>query len=418
MAYDLRLSHVGKRYRVSRRRGARPSWRSVFRPAMDDFWALRDIDFEVPSGQALGIIGPNGAGKSTLFKLLAGITAPSEGEIRIRGRLAALIEVGSGFHPELTGRENVFLSGTILGLRRRDIAARLAGIIEFAGIGGFLDVPVKWYSSGMYVRLGFAVAAQLEPDVLLVDEVLAVGDAAFQAKCVQRIIDLRQRGTTILVISHDSGHDRATPRLGAVPERRAGGRRRRPFRHRLGLPAAGQSDYRPPSAGGAPERSVAIMGLSVHNHGGDDVIVARSGDSVRIVLELRVQAPSPALVAEVMVYSHEEGLLLFECATPPDGIQLADGNVRVRFDISSLGLLPGAYTLGATVRPAGSSRAIDWWFGLYHAARRIRATLTGPRLPAGTTGRSFRCRPVRPLRRGPRRPPRSGPRTPVPAPGP
>jgi ABC-type polysaccharide/polyol phosphate transport system ATPase subunit len=362
VAYDLRLSHVGKRYRVSRR-GARRSWRSVFRPAMDDFWALCDIDFEVPPGQVLGIIGPNGAGKSTLFKLLAGITAPSEGEIRIRGRLAALIEVGSGFHPELTGRENVFLSGTILGLRRRDIAARLASIIEFAGIGGFLDVPVKWYSSGMYLRLGFAVAAQLEPDVLLVDEVLAVGDAAFQAKCVQRIVDLRQRGTTILVISHDLGT------IGQLCDRALllhGGRVAAD-----GVPSDIVSAYlrqvnrddRPLSAGGAPERSVAITGLSVHNRGGDDMIVARSGDPVRIELELHVQAAPPALVAQVMVYSHEEGLLLFECATPPDGIQLADGNVRVRFDVSSLGLLPGAYTLGATVRPAGSSRAIDWWFG-------------------------------------------------------
>ncbi len=144
VSYDLKLSRVGKRYRVNRP-GARRGWKEVLRPSKQDFWALSDIDFEVPRGQVLGIIGPNGAGKSTMFKLLSGITAPSTGEIRLRGRLAALIEVGSGFHPELTGRENAFLSGTIIGLRRRDIAARLDSIVEFAGIGSFLDVPVKWY---------------------------------------------------------------------------------------------------------------------------------------------------------------------------------------------------------------------------------------------------------------------------------
>jgi ABC-type polysaccharide/polyol phosphate transport system ATPase subunit len=204
MAYDLRCLDLGKKYRVSRP-GTTRRWTDVFHPPMDDFWALRGVTFDAAPGDVLGIIGANGAGKSTLLKLLSSITAPSEGEIRIRGRLAALIEVGSGFHPELTGRENVFLSGTILGLRRRDIAARLESIVEFAGIGAFLDVPVKWYSSGMYVRLGFAVAAQLEPDVLLVDEVLAVGDAAFQAKCLERIMELRRLGTTIIFISHDLG---------------------------------------------------------------------------------------------------------------------------------------------------------------------------------------------------------------------
>ena len=156
----------------------------------EDFWALEDVTFEVARGETLGVVGRNGAGKSTLLKLLGGITTPTEGEITIVGKLSALIEVGSGFHPELTGRENVFLSGAILGMRRRDIAARLDSIAEFSGVSAFLDVPVKFYSSGMYVRLGFAIAAHLEPDILLVDEVLAVGDSEFQTRCLTRIEEL------------------------------------------------------------------------------------------------------------------------------------------------------------------------------------------------------------------------------------
>jgi len=163
------------------------------------------VTFDVARGEAIGIVGRNGAGKSTILKLLTGITAPTEGEIVIRGRLAALIELGSGFHPELTGRENAYLSGSMLGLRRREITAKLPAIVDFAGIGDFLDVPVKYYSSGMYVRLGFAIAALLEPDILLVDELLAVGDAEFQARCLRRIEELKRRGVTLIIVSHDLG---------------------------------------------------------------------------------------------------------------------------------------------------------------------------------------------------------------------
>src|SRR5512135_1046203 len=204
---DVSVSHVSKRYRLRNPESATlsPLQRLAgrFLPRQHDFWALRDISFDVPTGETVGIIGHNGAGKSTLMKLLSGITAPSEGEIRVRGRLAALIELGSGFHPELTGRENVFMSASILGMRRREVQAKFDRIVEFAGIGEFIDVPVKWYSSGMYVRLGFAIAAHIDLDILLVDEVLAVGDAAFQTKCFNRIAELKRAGTTILVITHD-----------------------------------------------------------------------------------------------------------------------------------------------------------------------------------------------------------------------
>ena len=188
---DVRVDRLGKQYRLGVQRNT------------SSFWALKDVTFDVRRGTSVGVIGRNGAGKSTLLKVLAGITAPTSGSVTIDGRLAALIEVGSGFHPELTGRENVFLSAAILGMRRSEIAAKLPNIVEFAGVERFIDTPVKWYSSGMYVRLGFSIAAHLEPDVLLIDEVLAVGDAEFQVKCLTRIRDLKRQGITTIFISHD-----------------------------------------------------------------------------------------------------------------------------------------------------------------------------------------------------------------------
>jgi ABC-2 type transport system ATP-binding protein/lipopolysaccharide transport system ATP-binding protein len=164
---------------------------------------LRDVNFSVADGEALGIVGRNGAGKSTILKILAGITSPTRGTSRTRGRVAALLEVGTGFHPELTGRENVFLNGAILGMSRRDLLRRFDQIVEFAGTERFLDTPIKRYSSGMQLRLAFAVAAHLEPDVLVVDEVLAVGDAEFQRKCIGRMAEVEQEGRTVVFVSHD-----------------------------------------------------------------------------------------------------------------------------------------------------------------------------------------------------------------------
>ena len=168
-----------------------------------EMWALRDVSFDVKRGEALGVVGHNGAGKTTILKLLSGITTPTRGEITIRGRLAALVEVGSGFHPELTGRENIYLHGAMLGMRRSEIARTMDSIIDFSGVAEFIDTPVKRYSSGMYVRLGFSIVAHLDPDILLLDEVLAVGDVAFQAKCIDRIAELRKKGCTIIFVSHD-----------------------------------------------------------------------------------------------------------------------------------------------------------------------------------------------------------------------
>jgi len=168
-----------------------------------EFWAVDDVSFELKQGECLGLIGRNGAGKSTILKMLNGIILPDMGTIKIRGRVGALIEVGAGFHPQLTGRENVYINGAILGLNKREIDKHFDSIVAFSGIGEFIDTPVKFYSSGMFVRLGFSVAAHLQPDVLLVDEILAVGDMAFQGKCLEHISHLCRKGCTIILVSHD-----------------------------------------------------------------------------------------------------------------------------------------------------------------------------------------------------------------------
>jgi lipopolysaccharide transport system ATP-binding protein len=169
----------------------------------DEFWALQGVDFKIEKGEVVGIIGPNGAGKSTALKLLSGIFEPNQGQVKISGRLSALIEVTAGFHPELTGRENVYLNGTILGMTKKEIDTKFGQIVEFSGIGEFIDTPVKRYSSGMYSRLGFSVASHMDPDILLVDEVLSVGDIAFQAKCTQKMRELLESDITIVLVSHN-----------------------------------------------------------------------------------------------------------------------------------------------------------------------------------------------------------------------
>ena len=222
MSTVLTIKNLAKCYRVQSSGGAKAAYgyrtlrddmidwakkpvrwlRRVAAPAVQDFWALRDVSFEVNKGDVLGVIGHNGAGKSTLLKILSRITKPTHGEVRLRGRVGSLLEVGTGFHPELTGRENIFLNGAILGMRRREIQSKFDQIVEFAEIEQFLDTPVKRYSSGMYVRLAFAVAAHLEPEILLIDEVLAVGDIAFQRKCLGRMREVGRSGCTVLFVSH------------------------------------------------------------------------------------------------------------------------------------------------------------------------------------------------------------------------
>lgn len=206
----LEVRNVSKRYRI----GARKPYLTIReelknallfrrRNRADSFWALKDVSFDLAQGESLGIVGRNGAGKSTLLKTICRITSLTEGEIQLRGRIGSLLEVGTGFHPELTGRENVYLNGTILGMTRKEVQRKFDDIVAFAGVERFLDTPVKRFSSGMYVRLAFAVAAHLEPEVLVVDEVLAVGDAEFQRRCLQKMKEVATGGRTVLFVSHN-----------------------------------------------------------------------------------------------------------------------------------------------------------------------------------------------------------------------
>ena len=217
----IEIESVGKYYKLGElgssrasetlERALRAPLRAVTRrsepkpKAEEGFWALRDVNVDIKPGEAVGIIGRNGAGKSTLLKVISRITPPTEGRITFRGRVGTLLEVGTGFHPDLTGRENIFLNGAILGMRRKEIGRKYDEIVEFAGVDRFLETPVKRYSSGMYVRLAFAVAAHLEPEILLVDEVLAVGDAEFQRKCIGKMKDVAGQGRTVIFVSHDLG---------------------------------------------------------------------------------------------------------------------------------------------------------------------------------------------------------------------
>jgi homopolymeric O-antigen transport system ATP-binding protein len=355
MPADVRCEGLSKRYSV--RQPVTGSWFALgarlrsWRGGERDFWALRDVSFEVPCGQCLGVIGHNGAGKTTLFKLLSRVTAPTAGQVTIRGRLAALIEIGSGFHPDLTGRENVFLSGSLLGMRRREVAEKLPSIVDFAEIGDFLDTPVKKYSWGMYVRLGFAVPAHLSADVLLVDEVLAVGDTAFQRKCFARMTELKQRGVTVVLISHDLGAieqlcDRALlldhgavaadDRPSAVIDR---------YRHLVSARGTGTPG---PSTG---TNALEITALEISGHA-DTGLATEEPMAVRIAYRARRSVPD--VIGTVGVHGLD-GRLQCELTTERHGpsLTLAPGRGVLEFRCGQLGLRAGFYDVVATLRQAG-----------------------------------------------------------------
>ncbi|MEW6127536.1 MAG: ABC transporter ATP-binding protein [Acidobacteriota bacterium] len=368
---DLLFNGVSKKYRIREDHETNGERRPLISKMQKlwhrkrDFWALREVSFEVERGESLGIIGHNGAGKSTILKLLSNITTPSKGEIKINGSLSALIEVGSGFHPELTGRENIYLNGSILGMRRREIARKLESIVEFAGIKPFLDLPVKRYSSGMYVRLGFSIAAHLEPDILLLDEVLAVGDLAFQAKCMQRIDDLRQAGTTIVFISHDLA---AVQRLC----------KRVLLMQKGGIIARGSamdvvnryrqtaSDFSPPDGHGLLiTKSAEVTALNFYDAQGREVKVMKTGAEMRVKLDYFARERIEDCVFDICFYSANRELTCqFTTELKEDRIDIEPGQGTVEYHCPEIGLLPGIYYVDVTIKHRASPKGshIDWQY--------------------------------------------------------
>src|SRR5262249_55457430 len=283
------------------------------------FWALRDVSFDVRVGEVIGIVGPNGAGKSTLLKVLSRITPPTEGRVDMRGRVSSLLEVGTGFHPELTGRENVFLNGAILGMYRAEIRRKFDAIVSFAELARFIDTPVKHYSSGMYVRLAFAVAAHLEPEILIVDEVLSVGDLHFRNRCLGRMEDLRNEGRTVLFVSHDltsirqlctrelmlnggrvvddGSPDEVTRLYERMHEHADGGRR-------------GAADrVNPPPA-------YHLRRVELRNTAGDVSARFDAGDTMEIHLWSSGRAPENSYTVEFKLFNGQDQIISFGAANP------------------------------------------------------------------------------------------------------
>ncbi|MGA2111387.1 MAG: ABC transporter ATP-binding protein [Anaerolineales bacterium] len=327
-------------------------------------WAIQDMSFEVSAGEVVGIIGRNGVGKSTLLKILARITEPTTGEADLYGRVSALLEVGTGFHGELTGRENIFLSGAILGMQRSEVIRRFDEIVAFSELEKFLDVPVKRYSSGMYVRLGFAVAAHLNPDILLVDEVLAVGDLAFQRRCLGRMSDVAQEGRTVLFVSHqmtsirrlcsstmwfDGGRIRAVGPTGEVVARYES----------ESLGAAG-----PTTSEGPRGYQARYLSWRLKGGGTQDPHVISTLDPVAFELELDVGQKVQAGYGGFELFDLN-GQLIWSGSTHDEergDLQLSPGRYLFEFHLPNLPLRPAAYRLHASLYEADGHRLLDdWW---------------------------------------------------------
>lgn len=365
---DLKLDGVSKKYKVRGEQNgsdARHPWVRKLQNLSQrkkDFWALRDVNLQVKRGETFGIIGHNGAGKSTILKLLSNITSPTSGKITICGRLSALIEVGSGFHPELTGRENVYLNGSILGMRRREISEKLDRIADFAEIREFLDVPVKRFSSGMYVRLGFSIAAHLNPHILLLDEVLAVGDAAFQKKCLERISELKRLGTTIVFISHD---------LGAVER----------ICDRVMLLRRGEvfacGDAREIIATYQSQADASTLNVNTTWMASDDAKIRslvfqrvegsnapfRTGDSLTAAIHFTATAPIADVVFEIIFFTADREVLChFSTESIGPSISLEPGDGVLEFFCPEIGLPAGLYYTDVAVKERGAPEAIHWLY--------------------------------------------------------
>jgi ABC-type polysaccharide/polyol phosphate transport system ATPase subunit len=347
--------------------------------------ALKDVSFAVHKGESFGVIGRNGSGKSTLLKIVSGILKPTSGYVTVNGRVAALIELGAGFHPEITGRENVYINGIMLGLTRREIDARFASIVDFAGIGTYLDQPVKTYSSGMYVRLGFAVAVHVDPEVLLIDEVLSVGDEEFSAKCVAKIQEMKYRGVTLLFVTHQLEQvrvlcdralwlDHGAPRAIGDPVRvvdaylqavSGGGQAPPPVQGAEGTgeaPVAQDNDLVEEERFGSGEvilKHVALVDSDRH-----ELVALGAGSSVAIEMDVEVRVPQDDFVFGVGIY-HADGTCVYGTNTDLEGLlpKRLETNGRVQFVIPSLELVAGSYRIDAAVHTR-NGRAFDYRRGV------------------------------------------------------
>ncbi len=374
-----------KRFRRQMLKSSYTTWKSLllspFRSPQPKEWVrvLEGIDFEVPRGRTLAIIGKNGSGKSTLLKILAGIYKPDAGQVRVEGRVSSLIELGAGFHPEFTGRENIFINGAILGLSRREIAERLEEIIAYSGLGEFIDAPVRTYSSGMYVRLGFAIAVNVDPDVLLVDEVLAVGDEAFSHKCEDKLIEFRRQGKTICLVTHDltavekfadeviwlhggkiAARGEPLPVIDAYRQQVA-------REEDLVLKASEAARLKLERWG---DGSVEITRVRMLDAQGRPKRVFMSGEAAAVEMDYQVRKPRERVVFGVAINTMG-GLLCYGTNTRIDRVDWKDipDTGRVRFECPRLELAQGSYKLDVAAH-APDGRAYDYIRGAIEFAVR------------------------------------------------
>lgn len=371
----IQVEGLGKRYRLGANRERYLSLRDEMvkrlsprarkaSAARQEFWALKDVSFSVNEGEAVGIIGRNGAGKSTLLKVLSRITPPTEGRITLRGRVASLLEVGTGFHPELTGRENIYLNGAILGMTRREIAAKFDEIVAFAEVEQFLDTPVKRYSSGMYVRLAFAVAAHLEPEILVVDEVLAVGDAEFRRKCLGKMGEVAKSGRTVLFVSHNMAAVQALCcrgvllRRGMVEADTSAQGAVEAYLQVLNSENTHPLAHRSDRQGNGVVRAV---GAWCETEEGVKVGEVHSGQSVRFVLQLEGEDHRvlPHLHVAIPIRGALDEKLFHLCTdSQKGGLQNLELPCTVACTVPSLPLMPGEYRYNVYIAVAGE--VTDW----------------------------------------------------------
>ena len=373
MGNAMEVVGVSKRFRLFHEKYQSLKERAIHfgRVPYEDFWALRDIDLTVAQGETIGLIGRNGSGKSTLLKCLAGILQPTEGTIRTEGRLAALLELGAGFHPELTGRENVFLNASILGLSKRDVERRFDEIVAFAELEAFIDNQVKHYSSGMYVRLGFAVAVNMEPDILLVDEVLAVGDEAFQRKCMDRVKRFQREGRTIVFVTHDVERVRQICDRAAVLEDGRmislgpTGEAIRSLREHLFDVGDADDDTEGADGMSAQERRrnllVRITSVDIDYPERESRRYLVSGEPLTITLHYEARERVEDVVMGIGIFDLQ-GREMFGSNTDILGYELpaVEGRGRVVFRVPHVPFLDGTYLLTIGVHSRDEGTVYDW----------------------------------------------------------